>query len=64
MTVFGKEYKIVQTPLVSESGNELSETEIGIVGYVPVKSPSIAGFNEINNYPDAVIPKNTFSVEL
>lgn len=59
----GIEYKLVQTPLVSESGNELTETEICVVGYVPVKSPSIAGFNEINNYPDALIPKNNFSVK-
>ena len=43
--------------------NELTETEICVVGYVPVKSPSIAGFNEINNYPDALIPKNNFSVK-
>ena len=57
------EYKLVQTPLVSSLGNELIETEIGVVGYVPVKRPSIAGFNEINNYPDAVIPTNTFSVQ-
>ena len=58
-----KEYKIVQNPLVSENGEILTETEIGVVGYVHVKKPSIAGFNEINYYPDPILPQNSFTVD-
>ena len=58
-----KEYKIVQNPLVSENGEIITETEIGVVGYVHVKKPSIAGFNEINYYPDPILPQNNFTVD-
>lgn len=57
------QYRLEQSPLISETGEILTETEIGVIDYVHVKKPSIAGFNEINYYPDPVLPQNTFTVE-
>lgn len=56
-------YRLEQTPLISKDGDIITETEIGIVDYIHVKKPSIAGFNEINYYPDPILPQNTFTVE-
>lgn len=49
------------SPLVSESGFTIN-AELGTVGYVPVKRPSLVGFKKNASFPDPVIPTNTAAV--
>lgn len=36
--------------------------ELGVVGYVPLKKPSLKGFHRRGDYPDPILPKAEFSV--
>lgn len=49
--------------LINENQNLSIVGEIGIIGYVPVTKPSIAGYHKKANFPDPVIPDNTFLIE-
>jgi len=37
--------------------------ELGVVGYVPLKKPSLKGFHRKGDYPDPIIPTKVFSVK-
>jgi len=48
--------------LTASDGSTL-HAEIGVVGYVPLKKPTLIGFWQPGNYPDPVIPRSSFEVE-
>lgn len=47
--------------LVGPGGATL-EPELGVVGYVPLKKPSLKGFHRRGDYPDPILPNAEFSV--
>lgn len=49
------------TELVGPGGATISP-ELGIVGYVPLRKPSLKGFHRRGDYPDPILPHAEFSV--
>jgi hypothetical protein len=43
-------------------GGTVLKPELGIVGYVPLKHPTIVGFHRKGDYPDPILPASDFSV--
>ncbi len=50
------------TDLKSDKGHEL-RPEVNLVGYVPVNHPSKDGFGEKGDYPDILLPLDSFNVK-
>jgi hypothetical protein len=52
--------RFAASPLLSPGGSSI-EPELGLVGYVPLRRPSLLGFREAGDYPDPILPNAAFS---
>lgn len=53
----------VKVSNLTDKNGKYIKPEIGVVGYVPVKHPSIVGFHTFGKFPDPISPVNTVTVK-